>query len=113
MPLWRGCRAGATVGETHTNSRPRPKNARRKVLNMHFTVFAMVVAIVVAFGLPASADDRPADPFGNHTVELNKEAPLFTIWNRETKCCSIRLTFTLALSLAITLVRKYILCSLK
>jgi predicted transglutaminase-like cysteine proteinase len=29
---------------------------------------------------PISADDRPSDPFGNHTIELNKETPLVEIW---------------------------------
>ena len=28
----------------------------------------------------AAADDRPSDPFGNHTIELNKEEPLALIW---------------------------------
>jgi hypothetical protein len=26
------------------------------------------------------ADDRPSDPFGNHTIELDKEATLFEVW---------------------------------
>ena len=31
--------------------------------------------------LPASADERPSDPFGNHTAELNKDALLVGIWD--------------------------------
>jgi predicted transglutaminase-like cysteine proteinase len=51
-------------------------------LNMHIKVFVTVLAIVVGFTAPASADDRdrPSDPFGDHTIELNKEAPLVAIW---------------------------------
>ncbi len=47
---------------------------------MHIAVFVTVVATVIGFAVPTSADDRPSDPFGNHTVELNKEAPLVAIW---------------------------------
>jgi predicted transglutaminase-like cysteine proteinase len=49
-------------------------------LNMHIAAFVTVVAIVVGFAVPTSADDRPSDPFGNHTIELNNEAPLVAIW---------------------------------
>jgi predicted transglutaminase-like cysteine proteinase len=37
-------------------------------------------ALAVGFALPSYADARPDDPFANHTVELNDEAPLFAIW---------------------------------
>jgi predicted transglutaminase-like cysteine proteinase len=47
---------------------------------MHVARFVTVVAIVVAFAAPTSANDRPSDPFGNHTIELNNEAPLVEIW---------------------------------
>jgi predicted transglutaminase-like cysteine proteinase len=47
---------------------------------MHVAIFVTVVAIVVGFAAPTSANDRPSDPFGNHTIELNKEAPLVEIW---------------------------------
>ena len=49
-------------------------------LNMHIAAFVTLVAIVIASAVPTSADDHPSDPFGNHTVELNKEAPLVAIW---------------------------------
>jgi predicted transglutaminase-like cysteine proteinase len=42
--------------------------------------FVTVVAIVVGFAAPTCANDRPSDPFGNHTIELNNEAPLVEIW---------------------------------
>src|SRR5437660_10534244 len=40
-----------------------------------------VLVLVAAVGLaaPTYADDRPSDPFGNHTIELN-EGPLVAIW---------------------------------
>jgi len=47
---------------------------------MRIAALGMVVAIVVGFVVPTSADDRPSDPFGNHTIELDKEATLFAIW---------------------------------
>jgi predicted transglutaminase-like cysteine proteinase len=47
---------------------------------MPVTVYVMVLAIVVGFAVPTSADERPSDPFGNHTIDLDKEATLFAIW---------------------------------
>ncbi len=48
---------------------------------MHIAVFVTVVALLVGFALPGYAGDRPSDPFGNHTIELNKDAPLVGIWD--------------------------------
>jgi len=47
---------------------------------MPIAALIMVVAIVIGFAVPTSADDRPGDPFGNHTIQLDKEATLFAIW---------------------------------
>jgi predicted transglutaminase-like cysteine proteinase len=47
---------------------------------MHIAGFVTVIIILAGFAAPASAADRPADPFGNHTIELDKEADLFAIW---------------------------------
>ena len=47
---------------------------------MHIAALIMVVAIVIGFAVPTSADDRAGDPFGNHTIQLDKEATLFAIW---------------------------------
>jgi predicted transglutaminase-like cysteine proteinase len=47
---------------------------------MHIRAFVMIVGIVVGFAVPTFADDRPSDPFGNHTIELNNEARLVEIW---------------------------------
>ena len=47
---------------------------------MHVAIFVTAAAIVVGFAVPTCADDRPSDPFGNHTIELNKETPLVEIW---------------------------------
>jgi hypothetical protein len=38
------------------------------------------LALAVGLAQPSCADARPDDPFANHTVELNNEAPLFAIW---------------------------------
>jgi predicted transglutaminase-like cysteine proteinase len=58
----------------------RARCADEGVLSMQVAIFVMVAAIVVGFAAPTSADDRPSDPFGNHTIELNNEAPLVEIW---------------------------------
>jgi predicted transglutaminase-like cysteine proteinase len=47
---------------------------------MPMAVYVTVFAIVVGLAVPTSADDRPSDPFGNHTIGLNNEAPLVAIW---------------------------------
>ena len=47
---------------------------------MHTAAFVTVVAIVVGFAAPTCANDRPSDPFGNYTVEMNEEAYLFGVW---------------------------------
>src|SRR5262249_8192303 len=52
----------------------------REPQNMPIAVLATAVAIVIGFAASACDDDRPSDPFGNHTIELNSDAPLFPIW---------------------------------
>ena len=47
---------------------------------MRIAAFVTVVAIVLSFAVQTSADDRPSDPFGNHTIELHNEAPLVETW---------------------------------
>src|SRR5262249_17722230 len=59
---------------------PRTRCADGGVLNMHVAIFVTVVAIVVSFAPPTCASDRPSDPFGNQTIELNKETPLVEMW---------------------------------
>jgi predicted transglutaminase-like cysteine proteinase len=54
--------------------------SQRGVLNLHLAIFVTAVAIMVGFAAPTCANDRPSDPFGNHTIELNEEARLFEIW---------------------------------
>ena len=54
---------------------PRNKSVPSRALAIFVTV-----AIVVGLVLPAPADELPNDPFGNHTAELNKDAPLVGIW---------------------------------
>ena len=47
---------------------------------MHIAAFLTVVAIVVGFAVPTSADDLPSDPFGNHTIDLDTDTALFAVW---------------------------------
>ena len=58
----------------------RTRCADGGVLNMHIAAFVTVVAIVVGFAPPTRANDRPSDPFGDYTVEMNEEAYLFGVW---------------------------------
>ena len=53
---------------------------------MHTAPFVTVVAIVVGFAAPTRAIDRPSDPFGNQTIELNKETPLVEMWESLRVC---------------------------
>jgi predicted transglutaminase-like cysteine proteinase len=43
-------------------------------------VLVTFATVLVGFALPACAGERPNDPFGSHTIELSKEAPLAEIW---------------------------------
>jgi hypothetical protein len=69
---------------------------QKAVPNRGLAIF-LTVAIVVGLVLPAPADERPSDPFGNHTTELNRDAPLVGIWESlRDKCRSRKPTFTSA-----------------
>jgi predicted transglutaminase-like cysteine proteinase len=54
--------------------------SRQKAVPNRALAIFLAVAIVVGLVLPALGDERPSDPFGNHTIELNNEAPLVEIW---------------------------------
>jgi predicted transglutaminase-like cysteine proteinase len=69
------------VAARRRSSQDNELKAQKRVPKMRVAILATVVAIVVSFALPVCADDRPSDPFGNHTIEINnKEAPLVGIW---------------------------------
>jgi predicted transglutaminase-like cysteine proteinase len=59
---------------------PRTWFRQKAMLNVAIAILLTVGAILVGFGLPSAARERPVDPFGNHTTELNKDAPLAGIW---------------------------------
>ena len=63
----------AQLSEQLADLSERTRCAEGGVLNMHMAIFVTVVAIVVGFAAPTCANDRPSDPFGNQTIELNKE----------------------------------------
>ena len=48
---------------------------------MHLAAFVTVFAIVGRLLVPVTANDRPSDPFGNYTTELNKDAALVRTWD--------------------------------
>ena len=76
----------AQVSEQLADVSERTRCADGRVLNMHVAIFVTVVAIVVGFAAPTRAIDRPSDPFGNQTIELNKETPLVEMWESLRVC---------------------------
>ena len=51
-----------------------------KSMNMRIVGFVIALTFGIGFMIPVRANDRPDDPFGNHTVDLNSEAPLVSVW---------------------------------
>jgi predicted transglutaminase-like cysteine proteinase len=49
-----------------------------KHITIIVAVFAILMALVVA---PATANERPKDPFGNHTTQLDEDNALVKIWD--------------------------------
>ena len=70
----------AQLSEQFADVLEQTRGADGGVLSMHVAIFVTVVAIVVGFAASTCANDRPSDPFGNHTIELNKKAPLVEMW---------------------------------
>ena len=73
----------AQVSKQLADVSERTRYADGRVLNMHVAIFVTVVAIVVGFAAPICANDRPSDPFGNYTVQMNEEAYLFGVSLRD------------------------------
>jgi predicted transglutaminase-like cysteine proteinase len=65
--------------QTVNDRRYRCPRNRQKVVAL--AVLISAGAILAGLVLPAAAGQRPADPFGNHTTELNKDAPVAAIWD--------------------------------
>jgi predicted transglutaminase-like cysteine proteinase len=59
---------------------PRALSRQKTMLNTALAVLFTAGIIFVGLVLPIAAEERPADPFGNHTTELNKDVPLAEIW---------------------------------
>jgi predicted transglutaminase-like cysteine proteinase len=70
------------VAARHRSAPNKDLIPRKRVPNIRIAALIAVVAVTVGFVvLPACAEEeRPSDPFGNHTTELNKDAPLVAIW---------------------------------
>jgi predicted transglutaminase-like cysteine proteinase len=49
--------------------------------SLHGTIFVTVFAIGTGLAVPIKADDRPSDPFGNHTADLKNEEPIVKMWD--------------------------------
>ena len=54
--------------------------SRQKAVPNKGLAILLTLAVVVGLVLPAGADERPSDPFGNSTTELDKDARLVGIW---------------------------------
>jgi len=46
-----------------------------------FSIFVIVLTNTAWLSVPSNADDRPSDPFGNHTAELNEDVPMAKMWD--------------------------------
>jgi predicted transglutaminase-like cysteine proteinase len=73
------------------DSNPRPRQAtfraifmseRQPVSGQKMRLMTVTTALIAAvgFALPAVGQERPGDPFGNHTVEIKEETTLGNIW---------------------------------
>jgi predicted transglutaminase-like cysteine proteinase len=63
------------AGPSSTAEPPQGRRAK-----MRIAVCVMVTAIIVGFALPSPANERPSDPFGNHTIELHDEVGFVSVW---------------------------------
>jgi predicted transglutaminase-like cysteine proteinase len=55
--------------------------SRQKAVPHRALAIFLAVAIVIGLVLPALGDERPSDPFGKDTAELNKDEPLVGLWD--------------------------------
>jgi predicted transglutaminase-like cysteine proteinase len=53
----------------------------KKRANMQIATIVAVFAILAGLVVPTKANDRPSDPFGGYTIELNKGALIGKIWD--------------------------------
>ncbi len=47
----------------------------------HIAIFVTAFAIATVLVVPTIASERPPDPFGNHTAELNSDAQIVKLWD--------------------------------
>lgn len=45
------------------------------------TIFVTIFVMAVGLPAPSKADDRPSDPFGDYTTDVNKDAPIVKTWD--------------------------------
>ena len=70
------------VNATLLANDPKPTYSLTKTRAiMHTAIVVTVFAIATGSIVSATADDRPSDPFGDYTTELNKDAPLVKTWD--------------------------------
>jgi predicted transglutaminase-like cysteine proteinase len=79
-PLAKSMSAFGPLQRVNDRRYPWAWSRRKAVPNRALAIF-LAVAIVVGLVLPALSDERPSDPFGNHTAELDKDEPLVGIWD--------------------------------
>lgn len=80
LPLAKSMSAFGALQTVNDRRYPWAWFRQKAVPNSALAIF-LAVAIMVGLVLPTLGDERPSDPFGNHTAELNKDAPLVGIWD--------------------------------
>ena len=53
----------------------------KKRVNMRTAFFVIALAIAACLSAPATANDRPPDPFGGTTTEFNNDALIVKVWD--------------------------------
>jgi predicted transglutaminase-like cysteine proteinase len=79
-PLPKSMSAFRPLQRVNDSRYPWACSRRKAVPNRALAIF-LAVAIVVGLVLPALGDERPSDPFGNHTAELDEDEALVGIWD--------------------------------
>ena len=49
--------------------------------NLRVVIFVIGVVISPWLVVPTKADDRPRDPFGDYTTDINRDAPIVKMWD--------------------------------
>jgi predicted transglutaminase-like cysteine proteinase len=79
-PLPKSMSAFGPLQSVNDRRYPWACSRRKAVPNRALAIF-LAVAFVVGLLLPAVGDERPSDPFGNHTAEFDEDEALVDVWD--------------------------------